>query len=61
MEGDESDAREGMPDLDRTIHLGPALSLLLTDPERSDSLCTRVAVRSAVSLDTQDWDLTQRG
>ncbi len=61
VESDESDARDGMPDLDRTIDLGPALSLLLTDPERADSIWTRVAVRTAVSWDTDDWNLTQRG
>lgn len=61
VESDESDAREGMPDLDRTFDVGPALSLLLSNPARADSLWSRVALRTAVSLDTDDWDLTQRG
>jgi outer membrane scaffolding protein for murein synthesis (MipA/OmpV family) len=50
VDSDESDARVGMPDLDPTFDIGPALSLLLTNPARSDSIWGRVAVRSAVSV-----------
>jgi len=58
---DESDARAGMPDLDRTFEVGPALSLLLTDSARRDSIWGRVAVRGAVSVDTDNWDFTEQG
>lgn len=61
VDSDKSDARQGMPDLDPTFELGPALSLLLTNPARPDSIWGRVAVRTAVSVDTGDWKLKQQG
>ena len=61
VKSDDSDARAGMPDLDRTFDVGPALSLLLSDPNETDSLWSRLALRTAVSVDTDDWDFTQRG
>jgi outer membrane scaffolding protein for murein synthesis (MipA/OmpV family) len=61
VESDDSDARDGMPDLDRTIAIGPAFSLLLSDPGRSDSLWGRLAVRTSYSYDTDNWTFKQRG
>jgi outer membrane protein len=61
VDSKESDARAGMPDLQPTFQVGPALSLLLTSPARADSIWGRVAVRTAVSVDTDDWDLAQQG
>jgi outer membrane protein len=61
VDSDDSDARDGMPDLDRTFHAGPAISLLLTDPARADNLWSRLTVRTAVSVDTDDWVFKQRG
>ncbi|MCG6863770.1 MAG: MipA/OmpV family protein [Chromatiaceae bacterium] len=61
VDSNESDAREGMPDLDPTFEVGPALSLLLTNPARPDSIWGRLAVRTAVSVDTGDWDFKQQG
>ena len=61
VDSDESDAREGMPDLDPTFEVGPALSLLLTNPDRPDSIWGRMAVRTAVSVDTGDWNFRQQG
>jgi len=61
VDSKESDARAGMPDLEPTFEVGPALSLLLTDPARADSVWGRVAVRTVVSVDTDDWDLAQQG
>lgn len=61
VDSDESDAREGMPDLDPTFEVGPALSLLLTNPARPDSIWGRMAVRTAVSVDTGDWNFRQQG
>jgi outer membrane scaffolding protein for murein synthesis (MipA/OmpV family) len=61
VESDKSDARAGMPDLDPTIEVGPAVSLLLSDPDRPDNLWGRLAVRKAYSVDTGDWDFTPQG
>lgn len=61
VDSDKSDARAGMPDLDPTFEIGPALSLLLSKPERADSVWGRVAVRTAVSVDTGDWKFEQQG
>jgi outer membrane protein len=61
VDSDESDARRGMPDLDPTVEVGPALSLLLTNPRRADNIWGRVAVRTAVSVDTGDWKFKQQG
>jgi outer membrane protein len=61
VDSDESDAREGMPDLDPTFEIGPALSVLLTKPARPDSIWGRLAVRTAVSVDTGHWDFEQEG
>ena len=61
VDSDESNARDGMPDLDPTFDVGPALSLLLTNPARADSIWGRAAVRTAVSVDTDGWDFQQQG
>lgn len=61
VDSDDSDARAGMPDLDPTVEVGPALSLLLTDPSRSDNLWGRLAGRAAFSVDTGDWDIDHQG
>ncbi len=61
VDSDQSSAREGMPDLDATLEVGPALSLLLTEPSRPDNVWSRIALRTAASVDTHDWDLTQHG
>ena len=50
VESDDSDARAGMPDLDRTFDVGPALSLLLSDPNKTDSLWSRLALRTAITI-----------
>lgn len=61
VESEKSKARRGMPDLDRTFEVGPAVSLLLSDLDRPDNIWARVAVRSAVSVDTDDWNFDQQG
>jgi outer membrane scaffolding protein for murein synthesis (MipA/OmpV family) len=61
VDSDESDARRGMPDLDPTFEVGPALSVLLTNPRRSDNVWGRLAIRTAISVDSEDWDFNQRG
>lgn len=61
VESDRSDARAGMPDLDPTFEVGPAVSLLLSDPERSDSLWGRIAARAAYSVDTDGWNIDRQG
>ena len=37
------------------------MSLLPTNPQRPDSLWSRLTVRTAISVDTHDWDCTQWG
>lgn len=61
VESDESDARRGMPDLDPTFEVGPAASLLLTEPGLPYSVWGKVAVRTSVSVDTSDWNFAQEG
>jgi outer membrane scaffolding protein for murein synthesis (MipA/OmpV family) len=61
VKSEESDARSGMPDLNPTIEVGPAVSLLLSDLDRPHSIWARVAVRSTVSVDTDDWNIDQQG
>ncbi|MGB5833450.1 MAG: MipA/OmpV family protein [Thiohalocapsa sp.] len=61
VDSDESDARRGMPDLDRAIQFGPGVSLLLTKPELTYNVWGRLAVRTAYSIDTDNWSLTQQG
>ena len=61
VDSDDSDARQGMPDLDPVVEIGPAVNLLLSDPARFDSLWARVAARAAYSVDTDDWSLGRQG
>lgn len=61
VDSDKSDARRDMPDLDPTFDVGPALSVLLTNPARRDSIWGRMAIRTAISVDTGDWDFKQQG
>lgn len=61
VESDDSDARSGMPDLDPTVEVGPAASLLLTRPALPYSVWGRLAVRTSVSVDNDDWGFQQEG
>lgn len=61
VDSDESDARAGMPDLDPTFGIGPAVSVLLSDPGRSDNLWGRIAARAAYSVDTDGWNIDRQG
>jgi outer membrane scaffolding protein for murein synthesis (MipA/OmpV family) len=61
VESDASDARRGMPDLDPMIEVGPAVSLLLTDPGLPYSVWGKLAARTAYSVDTSNWDFTHQG
>ncbi len=61
VDNEESDARDGMPDLDRTVSIGPDLSVLLSNPANSNSLWGRLAVSTAYSYDTDNWTFKQRG
>ena len=61
VESDQSDARRGMPDLDPVVELGPAISLLLTDPGLPYSIWGRATIRTAYSVDTSNWSMTQEG
>ncbi len=61
VENGDSNARDGMPDLDPTFEVGPALSLLLSDPQRPDNIWARVSVRTAYSVDTDEWEFDRQG
>jgi outer membrane scaffolding protein for murein synthesis (MipA/OmpV family) len=61
VKSDDSDARIGMPDLDRTFEVGPAVNLLLSDLNQPYSLWGQLAVRKAYSVDTDDWDFSPQG
>jgi outer membrane scaffolding protein for murein synthesis (MipA/OmpV family) len=61
VDSDNSDARQGMPDLDPTFEVGPAVSMLIGNPGQHDNVWGRLAVRTAVSVDTGDWDFKQQG
>ena len=48
---DDSNAREGMPDLDPTIEIGPSLNILLAELTDKHSLKMRLPVRSVIATD----------
>jgi len=52
VDSSENDARRGMPDLDGTLEIGPALNVLLTQTEHSKSrLELRLPVRAVLASD----------
>ena len=52
VDSSENDARRGMPDLDGTLEIGPALNVLLTQSEHSKSrLELRLPVRAVLASD----------
>ena len=52
VDSNENDARRGMPDLDGTLEIGPALNVLLTQSEHSKSrLELRLPVRAVLASD----------
>jgi len=60
VNSDKEPRREGMPDLDTTLEIGPSLNLLLTPPSVEDRLQLKLPVRLAVatdfsSLETVGW------
>jgi len=48
---DDSSAREGMPDLDPTVEIGPSLNILLAELTDKHSLKMRLPVRSVIATD----------
>ncbi|MEJ2389560.1 MAG: MipA/OmpV family protein [Chromatiaceae bacterium] len=56
-----SDAREGMPDLNPTVSVGPRLNLMLSPPGLPYNVWGRLAVRAVFSVDTSGWDIRQQG
>ncbi len=57
VSADNNPARTGMPDLDPTIELGPALEMQLTNPgERRDSWWLKLPARAVLSVDGLDAD-----
>ncbi len=57
VNSDDSDAREGMPDLDLTVQIGPSLSIwLMTDYEKQRSLKLNLPVRAAFAIDFDNFE-----
>lgn len=57
VDADENPARAGMPDLDPTVEFGPAMEILLTDPDsRRDSWWLKLPLRAVLSVDGLDPD-----
>ncbi|KAF0193096.1 MAG: putative outer membrane protein [Gammaproteobacteria bacterium] len=57
VSADNNPARTGMPDLDPTVEVGPALEMQLTNPgERRDSWWLKLPVRAVLSVDGLDTD-----
>jgi outer membrane scaffolding protein for murein synthesis (MipA/OmpV family) len=48
---DDSSAREGMPDLDPTVEIGPSLNILLAELADKHSLKMKLPVRSVIATD----------
>ena len=48
---DDSKARDGMPDLDPTVEIGPSLNILLAELTDKHSLKLRLPVRSVIATD----------
>lgn len=57
----DSDARQGMPDLDPTVEIGPSLEYLISDPDSAKRLSLNLAVRTVASIDFDDFSVSQRG
>lgn len=53
---DENRARRGMPDLDFTVQVGPALEICLAKDARSErAVLFRLPVRSVIATDLSSW------
>ena len=51
---DDSDARDGMPDLDPTVEIGPSLNILLARFSDNHKLKLRLPVRTVIATDLGD-------
>ena len=51
VRSDDSNAREGMPDLDPTVEIGPSLNILLAKLTDKHSLKMRLPIRSVIATD----------
>jgi len=51
VSSDDSNAREGMPDLDPTVEIGPSLNILLARLTGQHSLKMRLPIRSVIATD----------
>jgi MipA family protein len=61
VKSESSDARQGMPDLDPTVSVGPRLNLMLSAPGLPYNVWGRLAARAVFSVDTSGWDIRQQG
>ena len=51
VDSDESDVRNGMPDLDPVLEVGPSLNVLLDRPSEKSTLKLKLPVRSVIATD----------
>lgn len=51
VKSDNNGAREGMPDLDPTVEIGPSLNVLLARPSDTQTLKLKLPVRSVIATD----------
>jgi outer membrane scaffolding protein for murein synthesis (MipA/OmpV family) len=61
VKSESSDARQGMPDLNPTVSVGPRLNLMLSPPGLPYNVWGRLAVQAVFSVDTSGWDIRQQG
>jgi outer membrane scaffolding protein for murein synthesis (MipA/OmpV family) len=61
VKSESSGARQGLPDLNPTVSVGPRLNLMLSSPGLPYNVWGRVAVRAVFSVDTSGWNIRQQG
>jgi MipA family protein len=58
---DDNNARDGMPNLNAVLEVGPGIKFYLTDRKAQNPLYLRAGVRAAVSVDKDDLDMAYEG
>jgi outer membrane protein len=61
VKSENTGVRQGMPDLNRTVSVGPRLSLLLSRPGLPYNVWGRLAARAVLSVDPSHWAIRQQG
>jgi len=58
---DDNDARKGMPELGAILEVGPGFKFFITERGNPDPLYLTAGVRTAISVDTDDFGTAYRG